>query len=399
LLYMDYEENIYEVKDVIGDNFLGGEDLTQYLYEYIIKFIEPEYLIKQKNQIKIRKACEIIKKELSYKSESKIFIELENTYFSKVITRHKFNEICKTFFDKIRELIRYIIKSNMYIDINKVVFVGGSTRVNYFETIFKEEIKQIKICNSIDPDITVSVGAAIQGGLLTDNTIDGLLMDIIPMSLGVEAEDGIMSVIISRNTVIPVEMKKEFVNSSDYEDSIAIKVYQGERRFVKDNYFLGEFVLNHEKLKEYPKGKIIIDITFSVDTDGIISVSACAKIKGDTIIFNVKKINGNTEINTFNLTDIISSSVVDSIMENKIVVKNELYNSFKTLLSAYHQNSIELDEYSRDILNNMYEKVFMAIRDFKEYEIEELQNIKKEFENDWHKLVFSGDIGGGTTIE
>jgi molecular chaperone DnaK (HSP70) len=399
LMYMDYEDNIYEVKDVVGDNFLGGEDLTQYLYEYISSFVDSKYLEKDRNKNKLRRACEMLKRDLSYKSESKINIEFEDTFFSKVITQNQFNQICKIFFDKIRSLIKYIIKDK-WIDINTVVFVGGSTRVKYFETIFKEEIGQnIKICNNIDPDITVSVGAAIQCGLLTDSCTEGLLIDVIPLSLGVEADDGIMVPIISRNTVIPVETKREFLNSSDYDDTIVVNVYQGERRFVKDNYFLGEFSLKNERLREFPKGKITVYITFQIDTNSILTINAGAKINDEILIFEVNKINMN---NTSNLMEILIESeknkILDSVMENKIILKNELYESFKLLLSAYHKNSIVLDNYSRNILNDMYEKVFNVIRDFNDYNIDELKTIKVEFENIWHKLIFSSDIGGSTDI-
>ena len=163
---------------------------------------------------------------------------------------------------------------------NKIIFVGGSTRIPYFKTICRNIFgDDIEIKNELDPDQTISIGAAIQGALLsfniddTNKISDSLLLDIVPLSLGIETSGGLMSTIISKNSVIPANKTILFTNSDDYIDSITINIYQGQRKFIKDNTYLTSFELT-DLDKTLQKGQMKISINFDINYDGILNVTA-----------------------------------------------------------------------------------------------------------------------------
>lgn len=386
-LNMDYSNDFYEVKNVIGNNFLGGEDLTQILVNYF----------KTKTPL-----CEKLKRELSYNLSSTIYIKDKPVSLSRL----KFQDISKDFFNKIKILIRLIkneINNNV---INKVIFVGGTTRIPYFKQIFKEIIGDVEICNNIDPDQTVSLGAAAQGALLlnlfepNNKFSETLLLDIIPLSIGIETMGGIMVPIVSRNTVIPTTRTREFTNSSSSDPEIDVNVYQGERKLVCDNYFLANF-----KLKDVPlsdPGTLIIQVTFNIDSDSIIT--ATAKIKADTtkmketesIVIIEKENVYQTSENLENiLKDAEENKLFDSEIANKILLKIELYDSFKKLLGIFHekrecilQDKSETENFLFSQLNVLFNETFYIIENYQDYTPKELREIKETFENEWHKLLF-----------
>jgi len=386
-LNMDYSNDFYEVKNVIGNNFLGGEDLTQILVNYF----------KTKTPL-----CEKLKRKLSYNLSSTIYIKDKPVSLSRL----KFQDISKDFFNKIKILIRLIkneINNNV---INKVIFVGGTTRIPYFKQIFKEIIGDVEICNNIDPDQTVSLGAAAQGALLlnlfepNNKFSETLLLDIIPLSIGIETMGGIMVPIVSRNTVIPTTRTREFTNSSSSDPEIDVNVYQGERKLVCDNYFLANF-----KLKDVPlsdPGTLIIQVTFNIDSDSIIT--ATAKIKADTtkmketesIVIIEKENVYQTSENLENiLKDAEENKLFDSEIANKILLKIELYDSFKKLLGIFHekrecilQDKSETENFLFSQLNVLFNETFYIIENYQDYTPKELREIKETFENEWHKLLF-----------
>jgi molecular chaperone DnaK (HSP70) len=412
LLHLDYINSVYEVKNTVGDNLLGGEDITNNLVTFIIEKLHIDSSILNNKTLNIiKRHAENIKKQLSFNTSTTLFLEIGDSDYTLTISQSQFNNINTEFYAKIKNLIYYVLDNYIqktldfnYSDIKSIIFVGGTSRIPYFKTLFQDIFPNAQINNTIDPDQTISIGASIQGALLKDliDTEDGgdtLLMDIIPLSIGIETIGGIMTPIISKNSLLPISRSQIFANSEGYEDTITINIYQGERKLVKDNIFLATFEISSELFSNYDKGEIQITVTFEVDSDSIINATATAKVQDNQIqsSIQVTKIH-NTDL-VENLDNILLSAemnkLVDTEMSNKILAKIELYDSFKYLLSVFHKKKTEeqnTDNALLSQLNELFNHTFNVITNFTEYSSNELYNIKELFEKKWHTLLFATNI-------
>ncbi|HNE20755.1 MAG TPA: molecular chaperone DnaK [Turneriella sp.] len=280
---LELADNVFEVKATNGDTHLGGDDFDQAIIDWIVAEFKKETAIdvgKDKMALqRLQEAAEKAKIELSSKETSDInipFITMDASgprHLNMTLTRAKFNQLTASLVERSVEPCRKAIADSGYSlnEINKVILVGGSTRI----PAVREKVKELfgkEPDKSVNPDEAVAIGAAIQGGVLAGEVTDVLLLDVTPLSLGIETLGGVMTKIITRNTTIPTKKSEIFSTAADNQTAVDIHVLQGERELAKDNRTLGRFQLS--EIPPAPRGNPQIEVTFDIDANGIVHVSA-----------------------------------------------------------------------------------------------------------------------------
>lgn len=298
---LEIQKGVFEVKSTNGDTLLGGEDFDHVMIQHIIKEFKKQSGIDVSNDIqavqRIKEAAENCKIELSSSTQSDInmpFLTMDATgpkHLNIKITRSQFEGIVEKLINRTIEPCNKAIKDSEFSksEIDEILLVGGMSRMPKVQTVV-EQIFGKAPSRSVNPDEAVAIGAAIQGGVLSGNVTDVLLLDVTPLSLGIEVMGGQMDKLIQRNTTIPTKKTKTYSTAADGQTQVEIKIFQGEREMAADNKKLGNFQLSG--IPPAPRGVPQIEVTFDIDANGIVNVTSRDKGTGKEMSVVVQSSGG-----------------------------------------------------------------------------------------------------------
>ncbi|PUD74569.1 molecular chaperone DnaK [Helicobacter pylori] len=362
-------DNVVEVLATGGDAFLGGDDFDNRVIDFLASEFKSETGIEIKNDVmalqRLKEAAENAKKELSSAMETEInlpFITADATgpkHLVKKLTRAKFESLTEDLMEETISKIESVIKDAGLTknEISEVVMVGGSTRIPKVQERVKAFINK-DLNKSVNPDEVVAVGASIQGGVLKGDVKDVLLLDVTPLSLGIETLGGVMTKVIDRGTTIPAKKSQVFSTAEDNQPAVSIMVLQGERELARDNKSLGKFDL--QGIAPAPRGMPQIEVTFDIDANGILTVSAQDKNTGKS---QEIKISGSSGLSDSEIEKMVKDA---ELHKEEDARKKEVIEARNHADSLAHQTQKSLDEHKANLNENDANEIQNAINALKD---------------------------------